>query len=416
MQPANHYQRTVCRICEGEWGQDNPILHPFADLGHHPLADRFPQTADEQEPHFPLRVAVCDRCKLVQHTDIVDDTLLFGSDYAFFTGASPSSIAYFEQYARDLIERYPDKLDYVVEIAGNDGTLLKHFTKHATRVLNVEPALPPAEVSTQLGIPTLHKLFSLDTGMRLGHDQRATLVVANNVLAHTDTLLDFLGGVGSLLSDDGVFVAEVQYLPHLLFNTAFDHLYHEHRSFFSLHALRKACWRVNLEIVDVQEADTQGGSIRIHVRKKISYPTPLPSVDAMLERERSLGLLDLRTYQSFQARVNYTCQKLRDMLERLKAQGATIQGFGASAKGNTLLNTVGIGPDLLDCIVDLTPYKVGTYAPGSKIPVRHPDEVERPDYYLLLVWNYLTGVLEREKAFREAGGHFIVPVPTPVII
>jgi len=416
MQRPNHTERTVCRICEGEWGQDNPILHPFANLGDHPLADRFPRSVNEQEPTYPLRVKVCDRCRLVQHTDIVDDAILFGNDYAFFTGASPSSIAYFKQYAQDVMSRYPDKLAFVVEIAGNDGTLLKHFQKKAARVLNIEPATPPAEVAKAQGIPTLVKPFSLDTGRVLSQEQEATLVIANNVVAHTDKLLDFLAGINALLSEDGVCIAEVQYLPHLLFNTAFDHLYHEHRSFFSLHALQKACWRVNLVIVDVEEADTQGGSIRVHVKKASSYPKPRPAVEAMLARERSLGLLDGRTYQGFQARVNYTCQKLVQQLQWLKMEGFTIQGFGASAKGNTLLNTAGIGPDLLDCIVDLTPYKIGTYAPGSKIPIKHPDEVEKPDYYLLLVWNYLEGVLERESAFREAGGRFIVPIPTPKII
>lgn len=421
MDNSTHTTRTTCCICVGEWGyQDDPKLQPFADLGTQPLADRFLATPDEPEPVFPLRVGFCPRCRLVQHMDIVDDQLLFGEDYAFFTGASPSSMVYFAEYAQDIKERYPNHAEgFVVEIAGNDGTLLKHFTATAQKTLNIEPASPPADFAREQGIPTLDKPFSFALAREVAKEHgRASLIMANNVVAHVADPLGFLSGVRGLLADDGVFVAEFQYLPHLLFPGAFDHLYHEHRSFFSLSAFEKACKRVQLQVVDVIEADTQGGSLRVFCRV-LSSQKPSSAVTELLDRETRYGGLGLTrddTLTGFQERTAYARDKLVTLLRELKSQGKTIYGFGASAKGNTLLNTCGIDTTLLDCIVDLTPYKIGKYAPGSKLPVKHPNEVALPDYYLLLVWNYLDGVLERETVFRKGGGRFIVPIPTPMII
>lgn len=419
--------RTHCRICPSYQGEANRIdrkatprnttLTPILDLGSTPLADKFVTDPDDHEETAPLTVGFCRFCSGVQLMDIVRDDVLFGNDYAFYTGASPSSIPYFKQYAQDILERYPeDCKGLIVEVASNDGTLLKHFQDAGREVLGIEPTANTAQAAIESGVPTLIEPMRLDLAMNWKNKQ-ASLLIGNNVLAHVENLHDFVSGCSFILAEDGLMIFEVQYLPHLLFNNAFDHVYHEHRSFFSLTALTALFRLSQFTIVDVEEADTQGGSIRVFLRRD-PYKTLESSmrVTMMLKHEQYLGLGKLETYQGFQAHVDYTRTKLVKLLTDLKQQGKTIYGYGASAKGNTLLNTCGIGPELLDCIVDLTPYKVGKYSPGMHIPVKHPKDVAPPDYYLVLVWNYLPGILKREQAYRDAGGRFIVPIPSPIII
>lgn len=414
-------QRTNCRICSDASGE--MPLTPILNLGTTPLADKFPTSKKVKEEHYPLRVAVCPRCTCVQLMDIVSDDVLFGDDYAFFTGASPSSIPYFENYAGETKKKYPQESQgFVVEIASNDGTLLKHF-KESRKILGIEPAKSVAEYANSQGISTLQESFSLNTARLVSVEHgKADMIIGNNVIAHTDRLHDFLAGVNHLLEDNGLAIFEFQYLPHLLFNNAFDHVYHEHRSFFSLFPFQKALSYHGLVVVDAVRADTQGGSLRVFIRKDPwAYASTtkkyLPSkrVADVLEYEKRLGLRDLATYLGFQARVDYLKDTLVSTLRQLKKEGKTIYGFGASAKGNTLLNYCEIGTSLIDCIVDKTPYKIGKYSPGMKIPV--VDQVENePDYYLILVWNYLRGILEREKSYRENGGKFIVPIPNVAVL
>lgn len=429
--------RAKCRICPS--GEDqktrfdtkffpqDTTLTTILDLGSTPLADSFPASLDTPETAYPLRVGWCKHCWGLQLQDIVPDNILFGEDYAFFTGASPSSIPYFRRYAEEVQTAYPvESRGFVVEIAGNDGTLLKHFQGTAQKILNVEPAIPPAEEAIKDGIPTLTKRFCSNEGRLLVLEYgKANLIMANNVIAHVDDLHDVFGGISWLLADDGMFVFEVQYLPELLFNNAFDHVYHEHRSFFSLHTLVDVLRYHYLKVVDVQKADTQGGSIRVFVRKdpwgvfnekQAAYPSS-PAVQEMLESEVSLGLGKLETYQAFAKRIETIKKTLVETLQSLKSEGKTIWGFGASAKGNTLLNYCGIDSSLVDYVVDLTPYKIGKYTPGTKIPIIDQHKTQaHPDYYLVMVWNYLSGILERERAFQSAGGKFIVPIPEVEII
>lgn len=414
---AYYTTRTHCRVC-GEPDRKPPLLLPFATLPKQPLTDVFLEDSEERVPEYPLSVGFCPNCKLVQHQVIVDDSKLFGDDYAFFTGASPSSLPYFETYAKNTKIRFPKQSKgFVVEIASNDGTLLRHFRDTSAKVLGIEPAGSTVALAIQQGVPTLKKLFTLNTAMHVAREEgRADLIMANNVVAHTDELLNFLQGVCSLLDNDGVFIAEVQYFPHLLFNNAFDHLYHEHRSFFSFSSLLYAFNKAGLYVFSVMEADTQGGSIRVFAQRATGKEPVTPSVERLLNFERDLELDKVETYQGFQSRITYLKKELIKVLEELKLQGKTVYGFGASAKGNTLLNTFGITPDLVPYIVDKTPYKIGKYAPGSKIPVVSETDVPKPDYYLVLVWNYLKGILEREKTFRLEGGKFIVPIPNVQIL
>jgi SAM-dependent methyltransferase len=423
-------ERTTCRVCSAD--QAPSVLFTILDLGVTPLADRLLESATDPEPVYPLRVGYCPTCHLVQLQDIVPDDLLFGEDYAFFTGASPSSLPYFAKYAEEVLSRFPLQCaGLVVEIAGNDGTLLQHFVGKSRQVVNVEPAHPAAAMSRDRGIPTITQRFCVQRAEELFAAYGwADLILANNVIAHVDDLHDVLVGINQLLAANGVFIFEVQYFPELLFNNAFDHVYHEHRSYFSMHALCAALDFHAFMIEDVQFADTQGGSIRVTCRKdelaSSSPRTPAqsarecgrrsPQVAVFLAQEEALGLTRAETYFGLQDRADQIKEALVATLRDLARQGCRIQGFGASAKGNTLLNYCGIGPDLLECIVDLTPYKIGKYTPGMRIPVKSPADVSRPEYYLVLVWNYLNGILQREQQFFDQGGKLIVPIPTVRVI
>lgn len=398
-------KRNKCRICHSK------NLLPFANLGCTPLADKFITVAEiEEEKSYPLEVVVCEECRLVQLNHDVDDDELFGSDYAFFTSASPSSIKYFEDYAKDMMTRYPNQSKgFVVEIASNDGTLLQHFKKKGARVLGIDPALPAAKMAEDNGIPTITKFFNRE----LADEpliRNADLVLANNVIAHVTDLNDVFEGISEILSEDGVFVFEAQYFFNLLFNSEWDHVYHEHRSFFSLTPLNILAIRNNLRIIDVVMTEGQGGSIRVSVVKKESLRASTSNVRALLSDEERFGVNDNNLYSGFQYKTNFIKSQLPLILKTIKSIGKTVYGYGASAKSCTLLNYCGIGPDLLPCIVDKTPYKIGKLAPGTHIPVVS-DVPKEPDYYLLLVWNYLPGVLKREEKFTKDGGHFILPIP-----
>ncbi len=411
---VNYTTRTTCRIC------DDSALPPIKilDLGKTPLADKFKKRETQQEESFPLRIAYCPNCHLVQLIDDVNEEVLWNDQYAFYTGASPSSLKYFEQYASEVISRFQDLVrnGLTVEIASNDGTFLKYFSEGKYKVLGIEPTKNTAEVAIRSGVLTLVELFTSrladDVVKRMG---QASVIVGSNVLAHVPDLNDFVKGIKTLLTPDGVAIFEVQYFPHLLFNNAFDHVYHEHRSFFSLHPLIKLFEQHNMKIFDVQEADTQGGSIRIFVTKQ-KKKTVNPLVYLMLKKEVQLGIRDKTLYEGMSYHAEYMKDKLLKLLESLKAQGRTVYGFGASAKGNTLLNYCGITQDLLPVIVDLTPFKIGKFTPGTSIPVVSGEGLKAPDYYLVLVWNYLPGILAREKEYLRKGGHFIVPIPTPFVI
>jgi len=399
-------RRTTCRIC----GYDR--LKTILNLGVTPLADRFISDPNEKEIRFPLVVTVCPKCWLVQLLIDVQDKMLFGEDYGFYCGSSPSSIAYFKDYADDLFAQFPKSANkFVVEIASNDGTLLKNFIEREVKVLGIDPA--PNVVSQALidNIPTLPNFFKKKIAKEISVSYgKASMIIANNVVAHVTDLNDFMQGIKILLSEDGLFVFEVQYVPHLIFNCEFDNVYHEHRSFFSVIALNKLLSQNGLRIFNVQETSAQGGSIRVFAEHKQPLDHDSPILLEYIAQEEELGLNTLAIYQSLQERANYLKLQLVKLLTELYDQGKMVYGYGASAKSNTLLNYCGIDGHLIWVLVDKTPYKYGKLTPGSHIRIVEQGTVPDPDYYLLLVWNYLDGILEREKEFREKGGKFIVPV------
>jgi SAM-dependent methyltransferase len=369
-----------------------------------PLADRFPATAGEPEDHYPLQLAVCTSCWLVQLTEIVPDGLLYGEDYAFFTGSSPSAVEYFRQYASWVNDRFDLDGKFLVEVACNDGTLLTRF---GCRTLGVEPAGGPAASARAKGLRVVHEPFGLDVAKRIvtthGH---ADLIIANNVAAHVSDLLDFFAGIWHLMAPGGAAVIEVQYLADLLAGNQFDHVYHEHRYYFTADSLSRVAARYGVVVRSVTRTPAQGGSIRVVLDRGDSDSAP----------DEPVWLRQPSTFLSLQGRAEHIRTRLLALLDEQVVVGRKVAGYAASAKSATLLNFCDIGPDRLDHIVDTTPHKIGRYAPGSKIPVCGPGERPEPDVYLLLAWNYLPGVLRREAAYTAAGGRFLVPLPMPVLL
>lgn len=403
--------RKSCRACNSR------KLLQVLDLGHTPLADLFVKSSRKKEKKFPLSVSVCKSCFLVQLDQDINDQIQFGDNYAFHTGGSPSSLPYFKKYAEDVLNKFPNQAQrFTLEIASNDGTLLNHFKKAGCNILGIDPVKNVADLANSKKIETLPMFFNSQTARKILTEKgRAGIIIANNVIAHVIGPVNFLEGVKIVLDKDGVAIIECQYFPYLLFNNQFDNVYHQHRSFFSLTPLNLIIKKNKLKIIDVEEHDTQGGSIRIFIAHANGRYKINPKVKMMLKNERDIGLLNLDTYIGFSSRVNYIKYKLNNLLKELKNEGKTIAGYGASAKSNTLLNYCEIGTNFLDYIIDKTPYKFGLYTPGTHIPVVG-SEKKKPDYYLLLVWNYAAGIMQREKEFRKKGGKFIVAIPTPQII
>lgn len=388
-----------CRSCR------SPGLVPFLDLGTSPLADAFPRSPYEPEAFYPLRLAVCESCWLVQLLDVVPDAKLYNADYGFYTGASPSSIAYFAEYADWAMGRWPDKR-LVVEIASNDGTLLSHFAKAGYPAVGVEPSANVAQVALGAGLEVLVEPFgrkaAADIVSAHGH---AGLVIANNVVAHVSDLDDFLGGIADLLASDGRAIIEFQYVADLLTGNQFDHVYHEHRSYFSLTSLGYALERHGLAWLSAHETPAQGGSLRVVVLRGPRIGREVQDNERWLTR--------MSAYAGMQGRVERVRERLLGLIEGEHRNEHRLAGYAASAKSTTLLNYCGIGPATVPYVLDTTPAKIGRYTPGTHIPIVAKAEA---DTYLLLAWNYLPGVLRRERAFLDRGGRFIVPIPQPVLL
>jgi SAM-dependent methyltransferase len=399
-------------------GCGSSLLLPFLDLGSSPLADRFPASPDEPETWYPLRLAVCESCWLVQLTEVVPDEELWGADYGFYTGASPALARYFEDYANWLISEFTDLVadGLTVEVACNDGTLLHHLHDAGCRTLGVEPSTGPADSARARGLNVAGDLFGVKTAGRIAAEHgQASLIVANNVAAHVADLPDFLGGIRDLLAPEGVAVIEVQYLPDLLLGNGFDHVYHEHRSFFSVGTLAEALARAGLIAQNVAANSTQGGSIRVVATHPGGSADPFLRARRLAAHGGEEWTRRPDAYASIQGRADRLRERLLDLLAEQAHH--RVVGYGASAKSATLLNWCGIGPRQVEAIHDLTPAKVGRYTPGSHIPiVGTPLPAVSNVTALLFVHNYLGGVIRREREFLDAGGRFLIPIPAPVIL
>lgn len=398
-------------------------LATFLDLGTSPLADAFPLDAGAPEATYPLEVAVCRRCSLAQLMEVVPDDELFGVDYGFFSSASPSLVAYHEAYAAELLAAYRRQAERLtVEIACNDGDLLRHFAAAGCKVYGVDPAPRPAATArTARGLPVLTTPFGLETAKEIVSDRgKAGLVVANNVMAHVSDLDDWFEGLRELLAFDGVAVIQVQYFPDLLVGNQFDHVYHEHRYFFSLRPAALVAAKHGLAVKNVERVPAQGGSIKMTVGHGVGYGnvTSAPPVERMCAAEEWLS--SSGAFDGVQGRVEYVRSRLNDLLADERAAGRRVAGYAASAKSTTLLNFCGIGPQQLDYVVDTTPWKVGRVTPGTHIPIVSPEQEaerdRRADTYLVGAHNYMGGIVRREREFLDGGGRFIVPIPLPVVL
>ena len=401
---------TPCRFCGA------PVEAVFADLGMSPLANSYlpPHAANSMEPFYPLRALVCGRCFLVQLEEFQTPERIF-SDYAYFSSYSSSWLDHSRRYSEQMIERLGlDESSHVVEIASNDGYLLQFFHERQIPVLGIEPAANVAKVALQKGIPTLVEFFGEETARSLAGESSADLLLGNNVLAHVPDLNDFVAGMKVLLAPDGVITMEFPHLMRLIEGNQWDTIYHEHFSYFSFLTVSRVFEAHGLRLFDVEELPTHGGSLRIYGAH--AEDRQKPETDAARElrdRERGAGFEDLDTYLGYGRRVEQDKRQILGFLIDLKEEGLSVVGYGAPAKGNTLLNYCGIGRDFIDYTCDLNPHKQDHFLPGSHIPIRSPEAIreDRPDVVLILPWNLKDEIVEQLAFIREWGGRFAARTP-----
>jgi SAM-dependent methyltransferase len=400
-----------CRFC------GRPLRHSFVDLGMSPLANSYvePEALQRMEPFFPLHVRVCEHCLLVQLPEAQSPEAIF-SDYAYFSSYSASWLRHAERYVATMVERFGfGGESQIVEIASNDGYLLQYFQQRGIPVLGVEPAGNVAQAAQERGIRTLVKFFDTTTARELAEEGlQADLLLGNNVLAHVPGLNDFVEGLKIALKPGGVVTMEFPHLMRLMAENQFDTIYHEHFSYFSFRTVREVFTVHGLTLFDVEELPTHGGSIRIYARHTQDESKPVdPRVTELLDREQAAGLDELDHYLSFGDQVRETKRKLLSFLVRLKDEGRSIAGYGAPAKGNTLLNYCGVGTDFIDYTVDRSPHKQGRYLPGTRIPIYAPERISetQPDYVLILPWNLKEEIIDQMTAVRGWGGQFLVAIP-----
>jgi len=375
-----------------------------------------PERLTAMEPFYPLHAFVCESCWLVQLEQFQAADEIFSDEYAYFSSFSKSWLEHARNYAEKVTDRFRiNQESQVVEIASNDGYLLKNFIERGVRTLGVEPCANVARAAEEIGIPTLVKFFGVNTAQEMvGDGIRAELLIGNNVLAHVPDLNDFVKGMKVLLAPQGVITMEFPHLKKLIELNQFDTIYHEHFSYFSLVTVEKVFREFGLVIFDVEEIPTHGGSLRIYARHDTDTGKPvLDSVHKLREQEIHAGFTDTAIYRNYAEQVKETKRRLLSFLIEAKSQGKRIAGYGAPAKGNTLLNYCGIRHDFLDYTVDLSPHKQGLYLPGTHLPIYSPDKISetRPDYVLILPWNLKDEVMNQMSHIREWGGRFVVPIP-----
>ncbi|MCP3981370.1 MAG: class I SAM-dependent methyltransferase [bacterium] len=406
----------TCRFC------GTMLRQTFVDLGMAPQANDYLEQKDLQkiQPYYPLRAFVCEKCFLVQLQDCETPENLF-TYYPYFASYSDTMLEHSRHYVDEMIERFGfDSHSQIVEIGSNDGYLLQYFNAKGIPVLGIDPARNVAEAATFKGIPTLVKFFGMGTAAELVVEgKRADLLLGNNVLAHTPHLNDFVRGMKLLLKREGVITMEFPHLLRLMENNEFDTIYHEHYSYFSFTAVHKVFAEHGLTMFDVEQLPVHGGSLRIYARHEEDESRPVGTrVTELLGSEAAEGVTRVETYTSFAERVKQTKHKVWEFLVEAKNKNQTIAGYGAPAKGNTLLNYCGVRSDMIEYTVDRSPHKQGRYLPGTYIPIYHPDKImeTRPDYLLILPWNLKDEIMEQMSGIREWGGQFVVLIPDVEVI
>ncbi len=402
----------ICRHC------GRGLQHVFLDLGSAPPSNAYLDEAGLRAPevHFPLRLFVCAGCWLVQTEDHAHAADLFSAEYAYFSSTSRSWVAHAAQYCASVTERlHLDAASYVIEVASNDGYLLRNFVDAGIPCLGIEPTASTADAAERIGVPVLREFFGEQLARSLAaHDRQADLIIGNNVYAHVPDINDFTRGLKAVLKPGGTVTLEFPHLMRLIEQTQFDTVYHEHFSYLSLHAAASVFAAAGLRIYDVEELPTHGGSLRVYGCHADDVRQAEAAVATLQEEERRRGLFDLATYMAFQARADRVKDDFVAFLIEQKRRGKSVAAYGAAAKGNTLLNYAGIRADLLPFVCDAARAKQGRFMPGSRIPILRPDVLtqRRPDFLVILPWNIAKEVREQNAGLAALGTRFVTAVPT----
>jgi SAM-dependent methyltransferase len=405
---VSHELIVGCRIC------GSGHLAPVIEFGETPLADRLLTeiTVVESEPVCPLSVVFCENCSLLQIRETVDPTVLFSSDYPYYSSVSAGLMQHFRENVVKARKRRPVTADsLVIEVASNDGYLLRNYRQSGIPVLGIDPTDGPVREARRIGIETIHDFFSDALAADLQDQGRtADIVHGNNVLAHVADTNGFVSGLGRILKDDGLIVVECPYVYDLVTKCEFDTIYHQHLCYFSLHALRTLFGRHELFINDLQKVAVHGGTLRLFIEKR---DMPTAAVLDLLAFEEKTGMTGIAFYEGFRDRITAVRDNLTDVLKQLKRDGARIAGYGAPAKACTLMTFAGIDGRHVDYLVDKSRFKQGLFYPGNHLPIFAPERLRQdsPDYALLLSWNFATEILREQSEFRNNGGKFIVPIP-----
>ncbi len=401
-----------CRHCSSE------LKLPLVDLGSAPPSNAYltEQTLHAPERWFPLRVLVCESCWLVQTEDFAQANELFDAEYAYFSGFSSSWLAHCDRYVSEMVMRFGLNSDsYVVEVAANDGYLLQYVQGRGIPCLGIEPTASTAAAARRKGILIVEEFFGIDLAQKLAiQGKQADLTVANNVLAHVPNINDFVAGFAVLLKPQGVATFEFPHLLRLIEETQFDTIYHEHFSYLSLTAVNHIFAANGLNVFDVEEHPTHGGSLRVFAQRKDYGTYPLSDrVEELLERESGVGISKADYYVGFQAKVNQVKNNFLSFLLGAKRQGKVVAGYGAAAKGNTLINYAGIRPDLIPFVVDRNPAKQGKFMPGSLVPIVDESYLKntKPNYVIILPWNLKKEIMVQLEYIRDWGGMFVTAIP-----
>jgi SAM-dependent methyltransferase len=406
-------KKTACRSC------GHAELMPVLDLGVTALVDTLvpADRLSAHEPKYPLQIGFCKACSLLQVLDTVPPHEVFHEDYTYFSSFSESWLAHCRKNALNLIAtRKLDKHSFVIELASNDGYLLKNFVENGIPVLGIDPCPGPVAAAQKIGVPTTCAFFGRDLAKKLAAEgKRADVVIANNVMAHVADLNGFIAGIHTILKDDGVLVTESPWVKDLIDHCEFDTMYHEHLCYYSATALDALFRRHGLYLNDIETLPTHGGSIRSYVGRKENVSDRARKLLA-LEKESGVSRFDY--YETFATRVEGIRRDMLELLQTLKKQSKTIAAYGASAKGSTMLSYLNAGPELIEFVADKNVHKQGKYMPGVHNPILPPAALteRKPDYVVLLVWNLKDEILKQQDAFRKAGGKFIIPVPAPTIV
>lgn len=401
-----------CRHCS------TPLHHTFLDLGYAPPSNAYLCKDDltKSEVYYPLRVMVCTSCWLVQTDDYTKADDLFSANYAYFSSTSVSWLSHASKYARTIIEKLKlNQSSFVVEVASNDGYLLKNFLSSGIPCLGIEPTASTAFAAERLGIPVVREFFSEELGAQLSATgKQADLIIGNNVYAHVPDINDFTKGLRAALKPRGTVTLEIPHLMRLMEKTQFDTIYHEHFSYLSLYTVQNIFDIADLKVYDVEELPTHGGSLRVYGCHREDPRIATTSVMALLAEEAKSGLQNIETYQGFQGRAEKIKNDLLNFLIEQKRNGKKVVAYGAAAKGNTLLNFAGVKPDLISFVCDAALAKQGKFMPGSHIPIFPPDKLidSDADYLLILPWNIAEEVKQQNTALISHGVKFLIAVPS----